>query len=135
MQLAVNLVARGVNDGRLQLPQPNAFQHIERAEDIGLEIPLRVAHRGGHRHLPGQVKQRVRPDLFDQPVHIAEDANVAMNELDAPQRKQPAEIVGGAKPPQVVQKRHLPPLLAQPGRDIAADKPAPAGYQGFALHR
>ncbi len=80
------------------------------------------------------MKHRIRPALFDHPVHIAEIARVAANKLDTPQRQQPAEIVCAAMPGQVVQECHLPPLLAQMGRDIAAHKPASAGYQGSTVH-
>jgi hypothetical protein len=80
------------------------------------------------------MKHRIRPDLFDHPVHIAEIARIAMSKLDTPKLQQPAEIARVAVPAQVVEKLQLPPLLAQMGCDIAADKPVPAGHQGLTIH-
>ena len=82
LHAAVDLVGGSIQYGRLGRFQPDRLQDVEGAQGVDLKILPRIEHRRGHRHLAGQVQDRVRAlDRLRQQRLIA---HVAAHEGPAP---------------------------------------------------
>jgi hypothetical protein len=73
-------------------------------------------------------------DALDHAIHVSGVARVAMHKFHAAGTEQPLEIVRRAVTAQVVEQHYAPAILAQPGGDVAADKPATSSYERGVTH-
>ena len=109
--------------------EADGLEHVERASRVDVEIGVGIRERGGHRHLAGEVDDRVLvlhrlrqrggvPHvLFDEcgPVRILCD--------------EPPEVALGAGPAEIVEEGDVPAFFDQVLGGVDAEEAGAAGDQ------
>ena len=112
---------------------PAAFQDIGEADQIGLDIGVRVAERMTHAGLRGEMHDEGKAARGEQLLHAGAIGEVAFDEFEAGQFGEFGEprlfqlrIVIGVH---VVEPDHRPAVAQQPPREVEADETGRAGDQ------
>ncbi len=114
---------------RLVAAQARAFQHIETAQYIDLEIGAWIGHRGRHRHLRGEMRDGL--DFGDQPLAKCGIDDRALHQLHLVivALFQPIEILARPWTGKIVEDRHIGTPSERAIDEIAADKARSSGHQ------
>ncbi len=94
-----------------------AFEHVEKARQVGVDIGVRVLQRVAHARLGGEMDHHLRPHRGEQ----LRGAR-AVGEVDLPEREARA-------PEQAVQARPLEPRIVVLVQAVDADHAAALGQQ------
>src|SRR5207237_1090173 len=65
-ELPVDLVRRRVEEDGLGRQSPGSVEHIERPDDVRLEVVARSLNRCGHRYLTGEMEYRVEGAVLSE---------------------------------------------------------------------
>ncbi len=127
---AVDLIGRAVHDDRVGPRGPRRFEHVEGAEGVDFKIVARVGHRGGHRHLGGEVKDGLAP--LGGALDCGCIADVAVDELKLRHMLlEPLQIGDAPAPRKVVEHRHLIAASGKVLGQVRPDEPGAAGDENF----
>src|ERR1700719_1118802 len=93
LHLAVDLVSRGVDEEALRTLETDGIEHVEGAERVDFEVLAGIGDRSGHRDLRGEVQNRLRFQLVDDPLRRNAIADVGTFETNLFLAPQPVEVL------------------------------------------
>ena len=129
IEVAVDLVAGGVDDGRLRSEPANGLQHIDGADDVGIKVTARVLHGGRHGHLAGEMEHDLGLQRLDGMVDSCCIADVLVQEVERAERAQPRQVLGGAVADERVEDGDARALREQMCGEVGADEARSTGDQ------
>ncbi len=132
LEVAVDLVGGGVDDGRVRRVLADGFEDVDGAEDVDLEVAARRLHAGGHGDLAGEVEDDVRGDAFNGLFDVEGVADVAVDELDwagldRAERTEPGEVFRRAVAGEGVEYGDLFATVHEVGGEVGADEAGASG--------
>ena len=135
VELAVDLVGRGVDDRRVAVVHAHRLEHIEGAARVDVEIGVWIDERSRHRHLRREVKHRVLVRYVPGNGGGVPDVLLDEGRAVGVAREQPLQIPLRSRAAEVVEQRDLPAFLDQVRRGVDAEKTCAAGDQDPAAVR
>jgi hypothetical protein len=129
---AIDRARRGI-DEMLHLRVAAAFEHMQEAPDIGVDISVRMLQRIAHAGLRGEMDDALRLLLGEDRAHDFLVGEVGLDEMKSVAPRQPREarlferdIIIGAH---IVEPNDLIAAIEQPGRRVKTDEAGGAGDQ------
>src|SRR5208282_1711213 len=127
LQTAINLVGGGEDKQGLRTKQADAFEKIEGAQNIVLQIEPGIGEGRRHRNLPGTMKHQIIPfplKMFGYGPFIAD---INPGKANRAETSQPLKIVFRAVAGEVVPHKHIPAVLLKTARRVGANEPGSPG--------
>src|SRR5207302_5335204 len=127
VERAVDLVVLSEHDRDAAAGFPDQLQEVQRPSRIYGEIVARISEAGRDGNLSGEMKYR--SNVIERLAQTRNGLHVSLLELHprTMRRTQPAQVVLGSRPAEIVVDPNRAPAAQQPVGQIGSDETGPAG--------